>query len=189
MIGGIRTKAFRSRVRSELRGSALAQGNRKADGTIPRKRPDECGQGIRRSQRQGKRSAQGILCPTYNSIMQILPRAVARGLLFAAPSAVVLYGVGHSNRQQNSGIGISAEYCSIAQSVPFRTPARSGETHGSKHCLRDTLRLCRAPIEAPAKNKVFLRDCSHSAVSGVHCTFFQYRAQMPSRISLSPSRT
>ena len=38
--------------------------------------------GSRQNQRRATRGSQGILCPAYNSMMQTLPRAVARGLLF-----------------------------------------------------------------------------------------------------------
>ena len=44
--------------------------------------------GSRQNQRRATRGSQGILCPAYNSMMQTLPRAVARGLLFAFLQAV-----------------------------------------------------------------------------------------------------
>lgn len=120
--------------------------------------------GSRQNQRRATRGSQGILCPAYNSMMQTLPRAVARGLLFA-----FLRAVWAGKLDGQAPPSANAMKCAEIAFLPFYTAAPRTRPHPSFHPsarrnarLRE-LRSAPSRTGLPQKLETFLWDIRKGA--------------------------
>ncbi len=112
--------------------------------------------GSRQNQRRATRGSQGILCPAYNSMMQTLPRAVARGLLFA-----FLRAVWAGKLDGQAPPSANAMKCAEIAFLPFYTAAPRTRPHPSFHPsarrnarLRErSVKRCTSPIGAKYRHR------------------------------------
>ena len=125
--------------------------------------------GSRQNQRRATRGSQGILCPAYNSMMQTLPRAVARGLLFA-----FLRAVWAGKLDGQAPPSANAMKCAEISFLPFHDDALQFPI---RRCARGSgrsrFRLLRAHNARPDRNTT--RQCDRYTGS----TFFVLYGSVP----------